>query len=120
VIPVIVDGPMGKDDVGVLGGEELGELLIMGCVDHGLAVDLAREEWMRAQDLTRLLGFRGPDGRAIKVRCFLSLAEAFATIKVEQGDVMTKSHVAGDGAGAAAFGVARVGTGDENLQTSGG
>ena len=77
MVAVVVDGPVGEDDVGVLGGEELGERLVVAVVDDGLAVDLIGEDGAGVEDLADLLGFGGADGGAIGISGF---AKTFAAV----------------------------------------
>ena len=116
VVAMVVDGPVGEEDVGTLGGEKLSELLVMGVVDDGLAVDLFGEHRRGVEDLAGFLRFGGADGGAIRIRRF---AEAFATVEIEESDIVAEGDVAGDGAGTAAFGVARMGAGDYDFERDG-
>ncbi len=67
MVAVVVNGPVGEDDVGILGSEELGELRVVSVVDDGLAVDLIGEDCSGVEDLAGFLGFFGADGGAIGI-----------------------------------------------------
>ena len=116
VVSMVVDGPVGEEDVGILGGEKLSEVLVMGFVDDGLAVDLFGVNGRGVEDLAGFLRFGGADGGAIRIRRF---AEAFATVEIEESDSVAEGDVAGDGASNAAFGVAGMSAGDYDFERDG-
>lgn len=116
VVAMVVDGPVGEEDVGVLGGEKLSELLVMGVVDDGLAIDLFGVNGRGVEDLAGFLRFGGADGGAIRI---CRLAEAFATVEIEESDIVAEGDEAGDGASNAAFRVAGMGTGDDDFERGG-
>jgi hypothetical protein len=114
MVAVTVDGPLGEDCVGGFDGEQAGEGFVVGLVDDGSAVDLAGEDGAGFQDLAGLLSFGGADGgAAVQWR---ATAEAFAAVQIEKNDIVAEVGVAGDGAGAAAFGVAWMAAGEDDFQ----
>ena len=66
VVGVVVDRPVGEDDVGLLGLEDLAERLVMGRVDDRLAVDLPGEERPGLEDLAGLLGLGDRGSRGLR------------------------------------------------------
>ncbi len=72
---------------------------------------------MRFQDLASAFGLGCANGSAALRTGIGDVAIAFAPIEVQQSDIMAKRHIAGDGAGAAALGVARMTAGDNDLKT---
>ncbi len=65
VVTMVIDGPVGEEDVGVLGCEDFEEFFVVGVVDNGAAVDLRGEDWAGMENLAGFLRFGGADGGAI-------------------------------------------------------
>ena len=111
---VMVDGPLREDDVGLFGGKEAREAIVVRRIDNGLPVDLVGERGAGFQDLAGILRFGGADARTtVEAR---GAAESLAAIEIEQNDLVAQRRVAGDGAGTAAFRIARMSAGDDDLQ----
>ena len=108
MVGVVVDRPVGEDHVGPLGLEDLAERLVMLAVDHGIAVNLPREERPGLEDLARLAGLGDADA-------VLRLPGRHAVVQVEQNDFVPQVGIAGDGAAAAVFGIAGMAAGDDHL-----
>lgn len=53
MIAMIVNRPLGEDDVGLLGFDQAVELVVMVPVNDGLAVNLAGKSRARLEDLAR-------------------------------------------------------------------
>ena len=117
VVAVLIQGPLGKDDIGVLGVEEAAKFIVVGVVDDGTAVVLVGENGARFQDFAGFLSFGGAD-RATLARLG-SATVAFATIEIKQNDIVAEIGVAGDGAGAAAFGIAGMTAGHHDFEFAG-
>jgi len=112
VIGVVVDGPMGEDHVGLLGLQQVMELLVMDGVNDRLAVNLPGKGGPRLENFAGFLGFGHAHGAGVMRR----LVGPLALIQVEQDDLVPQVGVAGDGAAAAVFGVAGMPTGDDYLE----
>jgi hypothetical protein len=106
VIAMLVNGPLRENDVWLLGVEQALEVLVMGAVNNGVAIDLSRENRTGFQNLAGLLRFGGPDGSALCGTA--AAAETFAAIQIKQNNLMAERRIAGNRAGTTAFGVARV------------
>ena len=83
-------------------------------IDDGPAVILACENGPGFKNLTGLAGFGGADVRATAED--LAAAESLAAIQIEHNHVMAEIGVTRDGAGAAAFRVARMPARDDYLE----
>ena len=90
---------------------------VMGVVDDGASVDLIGEDGAGFQNAAGSLGFGRANGRAAIEWCGATIP--FTTIEVEQRDVVPERGVARDGAGAAAFRIAGMSTGDHDLEFRG-
>lgn len=62
VIAVRVNRPVGEDNVGALGLEQLADLAVAGAVDLSGAVDLAGKDGPRVKDRAGFEGLGGADG----------------------------------------------------------
>src|SRR6185437_14025149 len=63
VVAMRVDWPVREDDVGILGREKLFEVGVSRIIDFGIAIDLARENGLRAQNGADFFRLRRADGR---------------------------------------------------------
>ena len=109
MVGVVVDRPVGENDVGLLGLDDLAERLVMCRVDDRLAVRLTGVKGPRLQDLAGLLGLRHP-------RLAFGPGRPFAPIQVEQDYLVPQVGVAGDRAAAAVLGIAGMAAGDDHLE----
>src|SRR3954467_924565 len=107
MIPMIIDEPLIEDGVGILGGDDFVECIIMRVVNNGMAICLARVRRPRLQNFASLLRLRYPD------RC-RRLPRAI--VEVEQHYFVTGRSEPGHGAATAILWVARVATGNHDLE----
>ena len=117
MVAVTVDGPLREHNIGALRGQHASESLIARRIDHGAAVVLAGESGTGLKNLAGLPSFGGADGGTAPEAG--SAAVPFTAIQVEQHYLMAEIGVARDGAGAAAFRVARMTAGDDYLESLG-
>ena len=66
MIAVLVDGPLGKDRIGVLGVQQAAERLVVGRIHDGLAIDLTGKDGAGPQDVAGFAGFRRADAGALR------------------------------------------------------
>jgi hypothetical protein len=89
MVAVAIDGPLRKDDVGFLLGDDPVESRVSLCVDYGLTIDLSPERRASLQDPAGLLRLGSTYRRAvIGWRC---AAVPVTTIEIEKHDLMTRT-----------------------------
>src|ERR1041384_8323877 len=111
-----VDGPMGKDDVGLLGLDQFPNSVVLISRNLGAPVDLAREGGASLEDLAGFLGF----GRANRSSLVMRLAwnSSLAAGQIENGHGVAVVDVASDCAATAGFGIVGVSSCDQHLQAA--
>jgi antitoxin HicB len=116
VVAVGVDGPVGKDDVRLLGVDQLGELIVARRIHFRAGIDLAREDWAGLENLARLDALGRPNGGGFLRRLALFLETQLATRQVERDDLMTHVGIASHRPARGGFGVVGMAAGYDDLQ----
>jgi hypothetical protein len=102
---------MSEDDVRLLGFQDLAELVVVGKVNDGPAIDLSRVQRTCLEDPA---GFRCLINAAT---CLLGWAAGrLAVVQIEESHVMTEVGIAGDGASTAVLGIAGMAAGDDDFE----
>ena len=104
MIAVAVDGPMRKQDVGLLGLKQFSELIIAGVIHDRVTVALGGEDRARLQNATSFLRLRDTHGAAF-IWCCLR-AGLFTSVQIQKRDVISKFGVARDRPAAAVLRIA--------------
>ncbi len=112
---MLIDRPLREYDVGLLGGDDLREGLVVLIVYDGASVVLICEGGVGFQDAACFDGFGGSDFRTMAESG--GSAIAFASVQIEQSYLMAEIGVAGDGSRAATFGISGMASGDDDLQS---
>ena len=112
MIGVVVERPMGEDDVGVFGFEEAMELSVMRLINDGFGIDLTGEGGTSFEDFAGFGGFSDANRSGIVA----GLIGPLAFVQVEENNFVAEIGVASDSATAAVFRVARVTTRDEDFE----
>ena len=118
MIEVPVDGPLGEDHVGVLGGDELAKRFSGILVYHGGSVDLACKDRLRAQNLASGRALGRPNGGSLRMR--LASDARLAAGEVDDRDAMAECGIARQGASTAGFGIVRMAAHTDDLRCPGG
>lgn len=116
MVGMIVDRPMGEDDIGIQAGEKLGEVTVVCAIDNCVAVALRRKGRCRAKNATGFLGL--PDACAV----FGSGAadtlwlRGFTAIEIQERDLVPEPPITSDGPSAAVFWITGVATCHHHVQ----
>ena len=113
MVAVTIDGPLGKQHVGIFAIDKTRESLILRGVDDGPAVILPGKDGSGLENATGGLRFCGTNaGTAVQGR-FATIA--LASIQIQQNHLMSQITKTGDGTGASAFGIARMPAGNDDF-----
>ena len=108
MIAVVVNGPLSKDRVRLLGLDQLRVLFVVRIVDNGVAVDLSGVGRPRLEYFASSFRLSDSYGRAGR--------RPRSVVQVKQHYLVAKLGQASDGAAASVFGIAGMSAGDDNFQ----
>jgi hypothetical protein len=92
VIAVLINGPLGENNVSLLGIEQATEIILVRVIDSRTAVVLPHKGAPSLQNLTRLLSFGTAHGAAL-ARVGAS-TESFATVHVQKDNLVPEIRIA--------------------------
>jgi hypothetical protein len=112
MVAVVIDGPLGKENIGALVFDKLPEIIEVGGIQDGMAVGLSSEDRARLEYLGGLSGFRHAHarGRATLVPRPLTI------VQMEKNNFVALCGEASEGAAAAVFGVAGMSSRNDDFE----
>ncbi len=116
MIRVAINGPLGEDNIRLLGAKELAKVFRALIVDHRTPVVLRREDRSSFEYAARFRRF-GCTDRATLFKGF-STAVPFPAIEVEDRYIVTQVRVTGDGTSTSTLRIAGMTARDKHLQLS--
>ena len=112
MVGVVVDRPVGEENVGLLGLDDLAERLVVPGINDRPAVLLASLERSGLENLAGVSGL----GHPVPACVFGLVGRPLAVVQVKENDLVAQLGVTGHGPSAAVFGVAGVAAADDHFE----